>query len=479
MPKKSKDGKKSTRAYGDGTVFKTKDGRWRATVEFGIGRDGRRVRRYASGTTKTEVERKVQALRDERAGGKPVASRNRRRTELTLEQWLDRWLDSVRDDLAEDTHDRYAGLVRNQLKPTLGAMYLTDIKPSDVRLALAAIRRMPKRDTSGRPMSGQRLSESTVRQSYAVLRRALKAAVADELVQSNSAAAVDAPTVDRDKQLGVKAFDQDDARRLLTVAAETSMPARWYLALVTGARQSECLGLTWDTINLDTGVLSIVQQLKQRGWEHGCTADDPCAARAAGCPTARSCPGDATCPHTWHRARNRPCPSATAHPSCEGRDVCVFSARKCDRRQGGGFYIKATKTKRHRTMTLPQFLVTELRAQKERQDDLRAAAGSSWEQRHDFRYLVFTGVDGKPLDHKRDRANWLALLAAAGLDETRLHNARHTAATILTDLGYDTAVIQTILGQSMVATTRLYQQTSAATTAAAAAALDELYGSAS
>jgi site-specific recombinase XerD len=74
---------------------------------------------------------------------------------------------------------------------------------------------------------------------------------------------------------------------------------------------------------------------------------------------------------------------------------------------------------------------------------------------------VFTGRAGQPINPRDDHTQWKRLLASAGVPEARLHDARHTAATILTALGIDSAVIQTLLGHSSVATTRGYQDLTA------------------
>src|SRR5690348_57331 len=92
--------RRNDRAYGDGAVFQTSSGRWRGSVEWGIDpRTGKRLRKWASGKTKTAVEQKLRRLRDERAGGEPATPRNRRRSELTVAAWLERWLPTMRDEL--------------------------------------------------------------------------------------------------------------------------------------------------------------------------------------------------------------------------------------------------------------------------------------------------------------------------------------------------------------------------------------------
>ena len=62
--------------------------------------------------------------------------------------------------------------------------------------------------------------------------------------------------------------------------------------------------------------------------------------------------------------------------------------------------------------------------------------------------LVFRQPDGKPVGHKRDHAEWKALLADAGVRDARLHDARHTAASLLLLLKVPARVVMEMLGHS-------------------------------
>jgi hypothetical protein len=68
-----------------------------------------------------------------------------------------------------------------------------------------------------------------------------------------------------------------------------------------------------------------------------------------------------------------------------------------------------------------------LRAHYEDQAAEREAAANLWKD-HD---LVFCGADGKPLDPRRDWAEWGDILKAAGVPHHGVHVQRHTAATVL------------------------------------------------
>ncbi|NVI88090.1 tyrosine-type recombinase/integrase [Actinomadura sp. BRA 177] len=97
-----------------------------------------------------------------------------------------------------------------------------------------------------------------------------------------------------------------------------------------------------------------------------------------------------------------------------------------------------------------------LRAHKATQDAERRDAGDAWQEWG----LVWCGPDGAPIRARDDWEAWKALLRAGGIeaDAYRLHDARHTAGTLLGEQGVSIHVIQRILGHAQLSTTRRYVQ---------------------
>src|SRR3954451_8091903 len=117
---------------------------------------------------------------------------------------------------------------------------------------------------------------------------------------------------------------------------------------------------------------------------------------------------------------------------------------------GQGLVYEEPKADRsRRTLALPAPLVEALRAHRAAQLEERIAAGSLW-QEHD---LVFAQANGKPIERKSDWHAWKTLLREAGLREVRLHDGRHTAATLLLSEGVHPRVVMEVLGHAQMRTT--------------------------
>ena len=106
-----------------------------------------------------------------------------------------------------------------------------------------------------------------------------------------------------------------------------------------------------------------------------------------------------------------------------------------------------------RTLDLDPETVTALRAHKSSQNLQRLSMGESWQDND----LVFPGAKGQPLNSHTDFTHWQKALASAGLPIKRLHDARHTAATLLYDAGMDIETIRRFMGHaSVLLTSRTY-----------------------
>ncbi|MFI6566801.1 tyrosine-type recombinase/integrase [Streptomyces sp. NPDC050534] len=212
-------------------------------------------------------------------------------------------------------------------------------------------------------------------------------------VSRNVAEIARAPRIEEQE---VEPYTIEEVQSLLLEASKLRNSARWVVALALGLRQGEALALQWDDMDLDAGYLRIRRNRLRPRYRHGCE-NDSCGRKPGYCPQ-----------------------------------------RKQIRREH-----KSTKSRSgRRTVGLPDPLIKLLRKHKDEQDRERAVAGADWEDKG----YVFTSPTGGPLSPNTDYHVWKRLLRDAGVRDGRLHDARHTAATVLLVLGVPDVIVDAIMG---------------------------------
>ena len=149
----------------------------------------------------------------------------------------------------------------------------------------------------------------------------------------------------------------------------------------------------------------------------------------------------------------------------------VFIWQQIQKIEGTYLFVKLKSEDSIRTLEIDDATLAALKAHKVKQNMDRLAMGVKWDDRD----LVFTTPIGKPIDCKTDYRQWHRSLAHAGLPIKRLHDARHTAATLLFDQGVDIEVIRRFMGHSSVLlTSRTYVHHSARQMQGIATAIDAM-----
>lgn len=361
------------KANGRSSIFKGSDGRWHGYVTMGVKDNGRTDRRHVQAGTEKAVTAKVRELERQRDAGTVTTSG---RTP-SVGEWLTYWLDNVAARKVRlSTLQGYRSRVNCHLIPSLGAHRLDRLRPEHVEKFYSAC-------------ESEGMAPSYVLQMHRILSRALKVAHQRGRVARNVCELVDAPSVIREE---VQPLTQEDARGILRAAAGRRNSARWSVALALGLRQGEALGLLWDYVDLDAGMVRVRWQLQRLA----------------------------------------------------GRGLVLVEPKS-----------RASR----RTLALPRQLVDALRLHQEAQQEERVAAGELWDDTVPtldgkvFRGLVFAQPNGRPMDPRADWAQWKQLCREAGAREARLHDARHTAASILLAQGVPARVVMELLGHSQIGLT--------------------------
>lgn len=202
-------------------------------------------RRYVSGKTRDEVHDKLIEALGNRSRGLFFDAGN-----LTVGDYLIRWLqDSVRGTVRVSTYEVHRHMIEPHIVPALGHVKLRDLNPVHVRGFYR-----DKLDSG--------LSAATVRKMHSVLRKALKQAVLDGLIPRNACEAVKPPKLECKE---VMPLDRKQAKALLQGASGDRLEALYVLAIHTGMREGELLGLKWDDVDLKHSVLRLKRALVREG----------------------------------------------------------------------------------------------------------------------------------------------------------------------------------------------------------------------
>ena len=235
------------RLRGEGSIYKrASDGRWFGVVDLGWA-NGKRIRKSVSAPTLKELKPKYDRLQAlVKTGVLP--------DDLTVEQWMNYWLDSIAaKKLRPSTLITYRGYVEKWVIPAIGRRRLDKLRPEHIRAVLEAL------EQAGR-------SDATRRQVFAIMHRSLAVAFREQRIPNNPANYVDPPHVGQGTH---GRLSLEDAHRVLATLDEEGVDgARWVVALLGGLRQGEALGLTWDHIDLDVGVIRVrqaAQRIRNKG----------------------------------------------------------------------------------------------------------------------------------------------------------------------------------------------------------------------
>lgn len=385
------------RAYGTGGIWHDENrDRWVGTLELGWNAKGNRRRKTVVAKTKSGVQAKLRdALREAKEADAPIVG-----GKPTVKVWADQWLDITQRKIRPTSWQANRSQVQNWIVPTIGHRRLEVLRPADVRAVERAM------EAAGK-------STATVARCMSVLTKMLKDAIVEGHPIPQGVLLVDTTSPgesDRD------AIPIEDALVLLAVATAQPDGSRWVAALLQGMRPAECLGLTWDCIDLHAGELDVSWQLKAL---------------------------------PYNEPRN---------PASGFRVPRGYVARPAYK----ALHLVRPKTSAgQRVIPLVSWMHASLVQWREVCPPTSLG-------------LVWPGTasrqsDGthRPRDDADDRAAWTTLqdvAQVAHLDGTigrryALYEARHTTATLLREFGADDATITAIMGHATILSTKAYLHT--------------------
>jgi integrase len=299
-------------------------------------------------------------------------------SKLTVYQYLQEWL-KTKKNLSEDSRNVYTFIINKHLITGFGEVLLQKATVHDLK---KFINKLSEGD----------LSESTVKKIYNVVQTAFNTATKEELINKNPFTLLDNGTKPVAKKSVADFWTKDEVKEFFVKydkSEEPRMKLLYTIAIYTGMRRGEILGLTWKNIDLDNGVIRISQTLTPSGIKKG------------------------------------------AKTSTSERSVTVSAHVMSELKKHRVAMIQERWEMMDKYKGTPE-IVNELRKYYDEED------------------LVICQPNGKPINVSRFTQNWSSLIQRLGVRKIRFHDLRHTCASLLFSADTHPKVVQELLGHASV-----------------------------
>ena len=228
-----------------GQIIARGDRRW--LIRVYLGRDHETNKRNYHNQTIRGSMREAQSYLTRKLRERDLG-RDLEGAKITLSEYLDRWLETaVRPRVRPKTFQDYQGMLHRYVRPILGERVLAGLRPLDLQ-------------TMYQQMTERGLSARTVRYAHVVVKSGMQQAVRWRLLLENPADGLKVPQQQRNE---MRSLAVDQARTLLKAVEGTKYGPVLAVALTTGMRPSEYLGLKWQDIDWARQTISIVRSIQR------------------------------------------------------------------------------------------------------------------------------------------------------------------------------------------------------------------------
>lgn len=220
--------------------------KYRVCFDYGIDREGRRVRKYRTFDTKRDATRAFNEHKVKMDKGTQVLP-----SEYTFAQWLDYWYkDIILPQIEETTAYGYRGMIENYLRPQLGEIRLQKLTARDIQQYYTWL------------MDEKKLSPNTVIKHHNLLTNTLNAAERQEYITKSPMRAVSPP---KKRQREAKFYTPEQLGILLDKAVGTRLELPVFICAYLGLRRGELCGLRWSDVDLEHKTITIENTRTQAG----------------------------------------------------------------------------------------------------------------------------------------------------------------------------------------------------------------------
>ena len=367
---------KSRGAQGGGSIRKRPDGRWEARYTTGFDpKTGRQIQRSIYGKTQKEVRQKLNQVTAEIDSGDYLEPSG-----MKLRDWLDSWLADYSGDKKYSTMKHYRAACETHIKPHLGDVPLSKLNAVMVQKFYNSL--------SHPEDSEKALSPKTVKNVHGILSKSMSQAVRNGLIKFNPCEGAVLPKVSKKE---IRPLSNEQVKGLLELTdSDEVYGILLKLIVLTGLREAEAMGLTWDCVDFEKGTILVNKQLQKR-------------------------------------------------PKSAGG--MVFST------------LKNGKPRLLRPAPYVMQLLRQRQEQQRKQRLEAGEAWEEWHDAQAEGSLVFTTLTGSYLSPQTVYNHFKVMAAKLGVPNTRVHDLRHTFAVLSLENGDDIKTVQGNLGHATAAFT--------------------------
>ena len=386
-------------ANGAGSIRKRKDGTWEA--RYCLGNDpvtGKVIRKSVYGKTHKAVAQKLRELTAAIDKGEYFEP-----SKITVGQWLTIYEDEHLNNVKYLTAKSYKAQIETHIRPALGNVKLSSLTPVIINKFYNQLLKdgqtVPKRDANGKIMkdkSGKTITErapmsgKSIRNIHGILTKCLSTAVDMEMLKTNPCERLK-NKLPRKEQSEIVPLTDEQIKQFLHELEREEYKRLFQCILFLGLRESEAIGLTWDCVDFDKGTVTIKQQLIKR-------------------------------------------------PKADG-----------------GYTIASTKSSKVRIIKPAQYVLDVLKKRRTEQIQERLSSGKLWQgfQSADEQQTAFcfTTAIGEHLCPQTVYNHYKKIAERIGAPDSRVHDLRHTHATVALQEGINPKTVSENLGHYSTAFT--------------------------
>lgn len=244
------------RANGEGYIRQRKPNLWEGQYVAGIDENGKQIKKSIYGKTQGEVSKKLNSIINSLNTGTYIAP-----DKITLAEWFETWKKDYLVDVKQSTINQYDYQFRVHILPELGRTKLQKITGVKLQGLYSSVQKPHKIKLEDRTINCKGISPKSLKNLHGALHKCLNQAIKAGYIRNNPCDACVLPTIVKKEMNTVT-----DVSQFLKIIKGDEYENLFILAVFSGMRQSEIIGLSWDCVDLDNNIIIVEKQLRR---DHG------------------------------------------------------------------------------------------------------------------------------------------------------------------------------------------------------------------